>query len=136
MRKVLILPLVVALALVVAACGGGDDDGDGDGGAGPTAADGDECPDLTGEGESFTITLSSTQYVPGCFTASASQGIQVVNEDSVTHSFTMVGTEIDVEIGGGETFEGEPIEGAVEPGTYDLQCRFHPSMTGEVTVVA
>ena len=62
MRKTLFLVFMAAtLALATAACGGDEGDGnggDGDGGAGPTAAEGDECPDLTGEGESFTITLS------------------------------------------------------------------------------
>ena len=34
----------------------------------------------------------------------------------------------------GETFNGEPVSGVLEPGTYDFFCRFHPSMTGTITV--
>ena len=34
------------------------------------------------------------------------------------------------------TFNGAPITGVVEPGTYGLVCTIHPAMTGEVTVVA
>jgi plastocyanin len=45
-------------------------------------------------------------------------------------------TQIDVPIAAGQTFNGEPISGAVEPGTYDLLCTIHPTMTGQVTIVA
>jgi plastocyanin len=99
-------------------------------------ATGSDCVDLTGEGPIFTITISGFAFQPDCFTASAAQGISVVNQDSVQHTFTMVGTAVDVTIAAGETFNGEPITGIVEPGTYDLVCRIHPAMTGEVTVVA
>ena len=37
-------------------------------------------------------------------------------------------------IAAGETFNGEPVSGVVAPGTYDFRCRFHPAMTGTVTV--
>jgi len=79
--------------------------------------------------------MEQIAFVPDCFTASASQGISVVNEDPVLHSFTMVGTEIDVDVEAGTTFNGEPISGIVELGTYELICKYHASMLGEVTVV-
>jgi plastocyanin len=41
---------------------------------------------------------------------------------------------VDVPIAAGETFNGESQ--AVEPGTYDFLCTIHPTMTGQVTVVA
>ena len=139
MRKTMVV--LATLGLLLPACGG-DDDG------GPTAATGAtatgattetgpsaDCVDLTGEGEVFTITIANLAFDPACFTASASQGISVVNEDDVGHTFTMVGTDINVPIAAGETFNGEPISGVVEPGTYDLVCTIHPQMTGEVTVV-
>ena len=124
----------------------GTDGGDGrdrgperDGGDGDRGDDRDrpsaDCVDLTGEGEVFTITIANLAFDPACFTASASQGISVVNEDDVGHTFTMVGTDINVPIAVGETFNGEPISGVVEPGTYDLVCTIHPQLTGEVTVV-
>src|SRR5262245_35337101 len=148
MRKALLM--LTAIALLLPACGG-DDDG------GPTAATGDtsadtgatgatatgvtgdasgDCVDLTGEGDVFTVTIADFTFDPNCFTASASQGITVVNEDDVGHTFTMVGTDINVPIAGGEEFNGEPLAGAVEPGTYEFVCTIHPQMTGEVTVVA
>ena len=136
MRK-LVFVLVGVCALGLAACS--SDDGGGTTGSetkssGPT---GDaDCIDLTGEGATFTITVSDFAFDPDCFTASASQGISVVNQDSADHTFTVVGTEIDVPIAAGETFNGEPISGAVAPGTYDFLCTLHPEMTGQVTVVA
>jgi plastocyanin len=148
MRKIVVA--LAALGVLLAACGGDD-------GSGPTAATGEtlatgatgatatgttaetgpsaDCADLTGEGEVFTITIANLAFDPACFTASASQGITVVNEDDVGHTITMVGTDINVPIAAGETFNGEPITGVVEPGTYEFVCTIHPQMTGEVTVV-
>ncbi|HET8525047.1 MAG TPA: cupredoxin domain-containing protein [Actinomycetota bacterium] len=145
MRR-LVFVLVGVLALVLAACSSDD-------GAGTTAATGTtgttastgatgsdgantDCADLTGEGATFTITIADFAYDPPCFTASASQGISIVNQDDVDHTFTMTGTQIDVPVAAGETFNGEPIAGVVEPGTYDFLCTIHPEMTGRVTVVS
>jgi plastocyanin len=150
MRKALLV--LTAVAALLAACGGDDEGGPtpatGDtagaaetgatGATSETGATGDasaDCVDLTGEGDVFTVTIANLAFDPACFMASASQRISVVNEDDVGHTFTMVGTEINVPIPAGETFNGEPISGAVEPGTYELVCTIHPQMTGEVTVV-
>ena len=107
---------------------------------GPTAPTGsaapDDCIDLTGEGGVFTVVISGFAFVPDCFIASASQGISIVNEDAALHSFTMTGTEINIPVSGGETFNGEPIGGIVEVGSYDFLCTIHLLMNGEVTVVA
>lgn len=149
MRKALLM--LAAVAALLPACGGDDDGGTtaatGDtaaetgatGATAETGATGDasgDCVDLTGEGDVFTVTIADFTFDPACFTASASQGITVVNEDDVGHTFTMVGTDINVPIAGGETFNGEPIAGVVEPGTYEFVCTIHPQMTGEATVVA
>jgi plastocyanin len=147
--KNLMIVLGIALALTAAACGGDDEDvaappetpaATGPTGTtaqtGPTGATGDECVDLTGEGATFTIVMSRTEFVPECFTASASQGITIVNEDQLAHTFTIEGTMIDVQVNAGDEFQGEPISGVAAPGTYELICRFHPFMTGEVTIVA
>jgi plastocyanin len=145
MRKALLV--LTAVAALLPACGG-DDDGGTTAATGGTAAEtgatgatgetGDasaDCVDLTGEGDVFTVTIADFTFDPNCFTASASQGITVVNEDDVGHTFTMVGTDINVPIAAGKTFNGEPISGVVEPGTYEFVCTIHPQMTGEVTVV-
>jgi plastocyanin len=143
--KKLTFVLGIALALTAAACGGDDEDqaappettgATGTTATGATGATGDDCVDLTGEGTTFTIAMSKTEFVPECFTASASQGITIVNEDPLAHTFTIEGTMIDVQVNAGDEFQGEPISGVVAPGTYELICRFHPFMTGEVTIVA
>ena len=144
--------LVGVMVLVLAACGSDESggttgstgvtaaSGSSAGGSGATAATGTtangDCDDLTGEGAEFTLKISFSQFYPDCFTASASQGIKIVNKDDIDHTFTMPGTPIDVPVAAGETFHGEPIAEAVQPGTYDFVCTIHPQMTGQVTVVA
>jgi len=133
--KKLVFMLVAMCALGLTACS--SDDGGGSTGAqtGATGAtqDGD-CTDLTGEGATFTITISDFAFDPNCFTASASQGISIENQDAADHTFTITGTEVDVPIAAGQTFNGEPISGAVSPGTYDFLCTLHPTMTGQITI--
>jgi plastocyanin len=80
--------------------------------------------------------MRANRFVPSCFTASAAQRLILVNEDPSLHSFTILGTPVDIELSGGETRELDAVEGHVAPGTYELICRYHqPDMTGEVTVV-
>ncbi|MGZ5352138.1 MAG: cupredoxin domain-containing protein [Actinomycetota bacterium] len=125
MRKIALV-LGSALALTAAACGG--DSGNGSGG--------DPCVDLTTEGDSFSVRMVDNQFVPSCFTASASQSLTLVNEDAALHSFTLEDTPVDVDIAAEETMDLSPITGKVEPGTYRLICKYHlPGMTGEVTIV-
>jgi len=119
------LALSFVIAFVAAACGGGSSDG----------GEGGDCVDLSTGGETFTVRIANFAFAPSCFTASASQGISIVNEDGADHTFTLRGTGIDVRVPGEETVEGEPVSGVVAPGTYDLVCTLHPEMTGDVTVV-
>jgi plastocyanin len=132
--RMLVVVLVAVCALGLTACS--SDDGGGATGSetGTTGTDG-ACADLTGEGETFTITISDFAFDPNCFTASASQGISIENQDAADHTFTITGTDVDVPIAAGQTFNGEPISGAVSPGTYDFLCTLHPTMTGQVTIV-
>ena len=150
MRK-LAFALVLVMTLGSAACGGDGEEPAEETGAtgaaettGPTAATGTtgeptgaECVDLTGT-ETFTIVMGDDFFEPACFTASAAQGITIVNEGVSIHNFQMVGTMVDVDVAAGETFNGEPITGVVEPGDYELICEYHETlgMVGEVTVVA
>jgi plastocyanin len=145
MRKAIVL--FGTLALLTAACGGDDEEPTtpdpatvGTAATGATAATGttgDECADLTGEGDVFTIVMVDNAFEPACFTAGAEQGITVVNEGSAIHNFTMVGTQVDVDVQPGAEFNGDPVAGVVAPGTYELICNLHEGlgMVGEVTVV-
>jgi plastocyanin len=120
MRGRRIVVAVGALALLLAACGG-DDDGNG-GGA-------EECPDLTG-GETFTITLSDNEYDPACARVTRMQGLTLENTGSNSHTFTLDGTSIDVEVAGGDTQNLEPPGEVLAAGTYTVYCRFHGSADG------
>lgn len=130
-RTVFVLGVTLALALT--ACGGDETPSASTGGGGTTGSGGSDCVDLT-SGDTFTVTISNFAYDPSCFTARAAQRMSLVNEDSASHTLTISGTDIDVEIGGGETLDLDPVTGIVQPGTYDFSCRFHPSMTGRVTI--
>jgi plastocyanin len=128
--------LVAVCALGLTACSSDDDAGTTDAETGSTGTtENDGCVDLTGEGATFTITIADFAFDPKCFTARASQGVSIENQDAADHTFTVTGTEIDVPIAAGQTFNGEPISGAVSPGTYDFLCTLHPTMTGRVTIV-
>jgi plastocyanin len=133
MRK-LVFVLVGVCALALTACS--SDDGGGTTGSETGTTGSGECADLTGEGATLTITIADFAFDPNCFTASASQGISIVNQDDADHTFTVPDTSIDVPIAAGETFNGEPLAGGIEPGTYDFLCTLHPTMAGQVTVVA
>ena len=135
MRK-FVFVLVAVCALGLTACSSYDDGGTtGAENASTGAIHNDGCVDLKGEGATFTITIADFAFDPNCFTARASQGISIENQDAADHTFTVTGTDIDVPIAAGQTFNGEPISGAVSPGTYDFLCTLHPTMTGQVTIV-
>ena len=97
-----------------------------DGGA--TAA----CPDLSADNP-FVITIRNMAFEPSCLTASASSTIKIVNADSVDHTFTIDGTQVDVTIAAGQTFNGESA--GLKPGEYTFRCKIHSSMTGTITVI-
>ncbi len=125
MRK-LALVVVAALLLSSTACGSNS----GDGGSATS-----DCVDLSTRGDSFTVRMSGLEFQPSCFTASASQSLTLVNEDGTVHSFTIEGTPIDIDVEAGETLRLDPPAGRLQPGTYELICRYHlPNMTGEITI--
>jgi plastocyanin len=130
------LVLVAALALMAAACGGGDGDGGGtsgvtDGQTGSESCSADTATDLTGD-DPFTIVIQDLAFDPSCFSAASASSIVIENHDSVTHTFTIDGTDVDVEIQGGDTFQGGSA--GLAAGTYPFHCRIHPTMTGTVIV--
>ena len=84
------------------------------------------------------MTISDFTFEYRCLTVSASQGLTIVNEDQSAHTFTVVGTGaeaiIDATLDSGDTYKEKTLSGAIEPGTYNFFCRFHPPMKGTITV--
>lgn len=136
MRKI-VVTLVALLAFAGAACSSKDSGSTSSSGTTPpaTSSGGSSsgCVDLT-SGATFSITIQDLAFHPSCLTAKASQGISIQNKDSVLHSFTIDGTQIDVDIQPGTTFNGEPVTGILAPGTYTFHCKYHPTITGKITV--
>jgi plastocyanin len=144
MRKMLI-GLVALAALTGAACGsnGGDSANSpsavttgATGATGTTGATGAGCTaanavDLTGD-DPFTVTIQGLAFHPDCFAAKSASAITIQNKDTVTHTFTIDGTQVDVTIQGGTTFNGESA--GLAPGTYPFHCKIHSTMTGTVIV--
>jgi plastocyanin len=131
-RGMLIGVLVGVLALAAAGCGG-DDGGGGDASA-TTAAP--ETTAAAGGGGENEIQLTASGFAWSQTSLQLSAGseakVEVRNEDSATHSFTFPDGDADQDIPGGEnatvTFT------APAAGSYQFRCKYHPSMTGTVTV--
>jgi plastocyanin len=96
--------------------------------AGCTAA---TAVDLTGD-DPFTLTIQGRAFHPDCFAALSASSITIQNKDTVTHTFTIDGTQVDVTIEGGTTFNG--VSAGLAPGTYPFHCKIHTTMTGTVIV--
>ena len=117
------LAVLAAAALFIGACGG--DDGGG-------AANGGAAENGSGGGGGLQITASGTAFDTDSLSAPAGEiEVTLTNEDGTTHTFTIDDLDADLEVDGGNsdstTFEAEA-------GTYEYRCRFHSSMTGELTV--
>ena len=110
MARVRITIGLAAVALLAAACGGGD------GGGGETTD---------------TVTMVDNEFQPADFTA-ASDTLTVTNDGQALHSFTVPDGDIDQDVQAGESAEID-VSG-LPSGTSDLECKYHPEMTGSITV--
>jgi plastocyanin len=133
-----VVAFAVLLAVAAAACGGDEPAGPtapvgetGEGATGTTGGTAADCEDQTGK-DVFTVELADFEIIPACSIVTGEQGSEVTNSGNVTHTFTVLDTGIDVEIGAGETSSFEPT--GLDPGTYELQCQIHPSMIAELRV--
>src|SRR2546422_3254259 len=126
MRKVFVIVVVGALA---AACGGG-----GSNKVKPTlsaspilspASPPANCTEES-SGAVFNLTQHNLAYHPNCVIVKSAQSIHIENKDNVTHNFTIPGTQVNVDIQPGTTFNGESA--GLAPGTYPFFCKFHKSL--------
>jgi plastocyanin len=134
--------LALALSLTAAACGGGDDDGDGgDGGGGGTITiGGDEANDhgtesIAGKDE-VELEADDFYFGPTVLEGEAGQTfkIDIENESSSLHSFTVDDLGIDEDIAAEETTEVEIT--LPDSGDVVFYCKYHKTqgMIGEITV--
>jgi plastocyanin len=134
---------LAALLLLGAACGGdGGSDGGSDGGAGggpyggggasPTAGGAVGGGEDEGGGETAaTVQVNNFLFAPSDIEVAAGSEIQVKNGNPNTaHTFTVEGTDIDLEL---SAMDSEDVTIDLDPGSYDVICRFHGQMTATLT---
>jgi plastocyanin len=115
-----VLGIVIAASLTLAACGGGDDD---------AAGDTENAP-ADGGSPASTVTMTDNEYSPAEPVIAAGD-VELVNEGSSPHTFTIEGEAVDVEVAAGGTGTAT-ID--LDPGTYTLFCEFHRSQGMETTL--
>jgi plastocyanin len=110
----------------------------GSGGAGSDAGGGrydygtDDGGGDMGGGGSVTLTADNFAFDPAQVELAAGTEISVKNANGSTpHTFTVDGTDIDLELDPGEVGSAALD---LEAGEYAFFCRFHPQMTGTLTV--
>jgi plastocyanin len=124
-RRMRLLGAMVALTLLGAACGGDEPEGQPDGGE-ETAAP-SESPSESGGAD---LTIVDFGFSPSDLSVTEGQTITVTNIGETSHTFTTDDDAVDETIGAGETVEIE-LAGVTSGG---FVCRFHPQMTGTLTV--
>jgi plastocyanin len=134
---------LVALLLLGAACGGDGGAGGpyGGGGASPTtgggAAGGGEDngggeDDGGGGSAAVTVQVNNFLFAPSDIEVAAGSEIEVKNGNASTpHTFTVEGTDIDLEL---SPMDSEDVTIDLDPGSYDVICRFHGQMSATLTV--
>lgn len=128
MPKILIA-LAAALALSTVACSSKSSSTGGT--PAPAPCTSATATDLSAN-DPFTVTIQGLAFHPNCFTAKSSASITIENKDTVTHTFTIDGTPVNVTINPSSTFNGESA--GLAPGTYPFHCSIHTQMTGTVIV--
>ena len=110
----LTIAFIVVLALTT--CGGGVD----------------PDPSCTAPTPTSSVQLADFEFTPECIGAAAGDTIELENTGATPHTFTVEGTEVDVNVevdaGGQADLTG------VAAGAYAVTCTYHPQMTGTIVV--
>jgi plastocyanin len=107
---------VIAALVLLPACGGDETPPEG-------------CSDPV---DATTVELSDFAFRPNCLSADAGATITLENTGDAPHTFTVEGTDVDVEVDPGSSAEAR-LAGA-DPGTYAVTCTLHPQMEATLTV--
>ena len=90
-----------------------------------------ECADPT---SAETVRLDDFAFEPDCLLASSGATIRLENVGEAPHTFTVGGTDVNVEVAAGEIAESS-LSG-VEPGRYAVTCVYHSQMEATLEVEA
>ena len=107
---------ILVATLVLISCSGGDD------------ADADTT--APGGGGSASITIANLSFGDP-ITVAPGTAVTVTNTDGVSHTWT---SEDDLFDSGTLARDAQFSFTFEDPGSYPFACKFHPSMTGSVTV--
>jgi len=151
-RKLMAMVFVAGLALAACSSGGGDNNntttggGTTSGGAtsggatsgGGTTSGGSNCSDVSANAD-FQVVMKNFAFDPNCIVAKNTQKLDLENDDSATHTFTIDNTPIDVTMDPGSQQELDAPGDALPPGHYIFYCRFHghpdgTGMAGTITI--
>jgi len=143
MRSRVVITLAVLVTLGTA-CGSDSGAGGlyGDGGASPTSGGGAAGGGMDGGGggeddggggsAALTVQVNNFLFAPSNIEVAAGSEIEVKNGNANTpHTFTVEGTDIDLEL---SPMDSEDVTIDLDPGGYDVICRFHGQMTATLTV--
>jgi len=123
-KRFALMAAIASLVLVAAACSSND-----------TGSSGTTTPPAAssagGGSTSTTLTMQNIAYNPTSLSVATGGTVSLDNKDSVTHTFTVDGQNVDVTVDGGTTGSAS-ID--IPAGSYDFHCKIHPSMTGTLTV--
>ncbi|MEX2203406.1 MAG: cupredoxin domain-containing protein, partial [Actinomycetota bacterium] len=79
-----------------------------------------------------TVQVNNFLFAPSDIEVTAGSEIEVKNGNANTpHTFTVEGTDVDLEL---SPMDSEDLTIDLDPGSYDVICRFHGQMTATLTV--
>jgi plastocyanin len=79
-----------------------------------------------------TVELADFAFRPECLTVDAGATITLDNVGESPHTFTVDGTDLDLNVDAGSSAEAG-LSG-IEPGRYAVTCTYHAQMTATLTV--
>jgi plastocyanin len=99
---------------------------------GACGSDAEPDPSCTDPEPASSVALADFEFAPACIGASSGAVIALENTGAAPHTFTVEGTDVDVDLPADASGEAS-LEG-VDVGTYAITCTYHPQMTGTVVV--
>ena len=132
--------LAGVLALAAAGCGGGDDNGGGSASATTAAPAATAAPETTaaaggGGDNEIKLVAKGLKFDKASLDlkAGADYTVEVDNQDSAEHNFTLEAANADQDVEANE--DATVTFTAPAAGSYEFHCKYHPAtMKGTVTV--